>query len=273
MAKLVGDESRQQRERAGELGDRSGLAPADRGRLHQRVHEQQHPAGGEQGAENVEVLEPRAASLGRDQPEDRAENEQHGDRVDEHHPTPSRSLDQQAAKQDADRRGEPRDATPDPEGGVALLALLEARGEDRERGGERHRRPEALREPGPDENLRASGEAPDQRRDADYHYPGDQDAAPAEQVGRSAAEQHEPAVGEQVATRHPLQSRHREVQGPADRWKRDVDDRRVDKVKERDPAQQRQHELAAAGRQERGLRGYRSHGGGHLHTFICKSHH
>ena len=50
-APLVDHERGQQRDRAGELGDRAGGAPADVGRLDQRVDEQQHPAGGEQRAE------------------------------------------------------------------------------------------------------------------------------------------------------------------------------------------------------------------------------
>ena len=64
---------------------------------------------------------------------------------------------------------------------------------------------------------------------------GDQHAPATEQVGGAAAEQHEPAVGEQVAAEHPLQVLDREVQVGADRRQRDVDDRRVDEVEERRP--------------------------------------
>ena len=142
---------------------------------------------------------------------------------------------------------------------MAVLAFFEAGGEDRERGGKRHRRTQPLREAGADEHSRALRKPTDQRRDADHDHSGDQDPAPAEQVGGAAAEQHEPAVGEQVAGRHPLQPRNREMQGAADRGKRDVHDRRVDEVKERDSAQQRECELAATRRQKRRLRVCRSH--------------
>ena len=73
-----------------------------------------------------------------------------------------------------------------------------------------------------------------ERREREEDGAGDEDPAAAEQVGGAAAEQHEPAVGEQVAAQHPLQVLHREVQVGADRGQRDVDDRRVDEVEERD---------------------------------------
>src|SRR5439155_1767872 len=97
------------------------------------------------------------------------------------------------------------------------------------------------------------------RRDADQHRAGDEDAAAPEQVGGAAAQQHEAAVGEQVAARDPLQALLREAEVAADRGKRDVDDRRVDEVEERDRGQQRQRELAAARREKRRLRGCGSH--------------
>ena len=90
---------------------------------------------------------------------------------------------------------------------------------------------------------------------ADQHGPGDEHAAAAEQVGRAAAEQHEAAVGQQVGARDPLQVLDGEVEVAADRGKRDVDDRCVDEVEERDGGEQGQGELAAAGREERRLGG------------------
>jgi hypothetical protein len=56
VARLVDYERRQQRKRSGELADRGGVAPADRRCLHERVDQQQHPAGGQDGAEEVEVV-------------------------------------------------------------------------------------------------------------------------------------------------------------------------------------------------------------------------
>ena len=136
------------------------------GCLYERVHEQEHSAGGEHGAEEVEVRKPCAASLAADQREDSGPSTNtHGDRVDEHHPAPARPLGQQPAEEHADRRGESGDAAPDPERGVALFALLEAGGQDRQRGRERHRGAEALRETRGDQHARAAGKPADQRRE------------------------------------------------------------------------------------------------------------
>jgi hypothetical protein len=75
-------------------------------------------------------------------------------------------------------------------------------------------------------------------------------------VESAAAEQHEPAVGEQVAAEDPLQVLHREVQVAPDRGQRDIDDRRIDEVEERHRAQQRERELPAARRESRWIRGH-----------------
>ena len=82
---------------------------------------------------------------------------------------------------------------------------------------------------------------------------GDEDAAATEQVGGPTAEQHEPAVGEQVGARHPLQALDREMQVTADRGQGDVDDGGVDEVEEGDGAQQHQRQLASASGEERRL--------------------
>ena len=69
-ALLVDHEGGQQRERAGELADRARGAPADVGRLDERVDEQQHPAGGEDRSADVEVRRARArGAVGGEQPE------------------------------------------------------------------------------------------------------------------------------------------------------------------------------------------------------------
>src|SRR6185437_115357 len=76
------------------------------------------------------------------------------------------------------------------------------------------------------------------------------DQAPAEQVGEPAAEQQEAPVSDYVAAEHPLQVLHAEVQVAGDGRERDVDDRRVEEVKERDRAEEGEDELAPAGGEE-----------------------
>jgi hypothetical protein len=147
-------------------------------------------------------------------------------------------------------RRERAHAAPDSERRVALRALLERRRQDRQRGRKHHRGADALGEAGADQHALALGESADQRRNADQHGPGDEDAAAPEQVGGPAAEQHEAAVGEEIGAGDPLQALDREAQVAADRWQCDVDDRRVDEVEERDRGQQGERELAATSREE-----------------------
>ena len=60
-AQLVEHEPGEEHCGAGEPGDRAPCAPADVGCLDQRVDEQQHAAGHEQGTEGIEVREPAGA--------------------------------------------------------------------------------------------------------------------------------------------------------------------------------------------------------------------
>ena len=93
------------------------------------------------------------------------------------------------------------------------------------------------------------GEPANQRGDAKHYDAGEKYPAAPEEICGASAEQHEPAVGQQVGARHPLQALDGEVQRVADRGKRDVEDRRVDEVEKRDGAQQEKGQLAAARRQ------------------------
>ena len=72
--------------------------------------------------------------------------------------------------------------------------------------------PSALSQPAPDQHPFASRQAAHERRDAEQRRPGNEQAAPAEQISGAAAEQQEPTVGEQVRARDPLQVLDREVQ-------------------------------------------------------------
>ena len=151
----------------------------------------------------------------------------------------------------------PRHRRPRPRAPWCGPALLEGRGQERQRGRQHHRRADALREAGADQHARAAGEAADQRESPNSAVPATRTRRRPNRSAGAAAEQHEAAVGEQVAAEHPLQALQREAEVAADRGKRDVDDRRVDEVEELDRAQQRQRQLAAAGGEEGRLGGCR----------------
>jgi hypothetical protein len=255
VALFVDDEPDQQRERNGDLPDRVGVTPADRGHLHERIDEQQHPARDQDGTTDIEVSKLRASSLPADQPEDPAEHEHGGDRVEEHHPTPTRPFGQQPAEKHAGGGRKPADAAPYSDRRVPVLALLKRGRQDRERGREHHRGTHALQEASADQDALAPGKPSDQRRDPEQHGAGDEHATAAQQIGGAASQQHEPPIGQEIGADNPNQAALRKMQVPPDRWKRDVDDRRVNKVKKRNRAQQRERELASARPEERRNRG------------------
>ena len=176
----------------------------------------------------------------------RPQRHQAGGQVDEEDPAPARASRDHAAEEDPGRRPHPCHRPPGPERLVALGPGAERGRQDRQRGGNHHRGAGSLNEAGADQHAFAGGDPADQGGDPEERGPAHQDAAASEEIRHPAAEQHEPAVGEQVRAEHPLQALHGEPQVPADRRKRDVDDRRVDEVQEGDRAQQRQDELSLA---------------------------
>jgi hypothetical protein len=119
-----------------------------------------------------------------------------------------------------------------------VAAGVEGRRQDGERHGRHHRRADALGQPATDRRPFASSQAARERRDPEQRRPRDEQAPPAEQVSRAAPEQQEPAVGEQVRARDPLQVLDREVQVRLDLRERDIHDGPVEKVDEPDRAQQ-----------------------------------
>ena len=72
------------------------------------------------------------------------------------------------------------------------------------------------------------GEAGEQRADREEGDAGDEEPAPAEQVGHPAAEQQEAAEHDRVGGDHPLQALLAEVEVGLDRRQRDVHDRDVE---------------------------------------------
>ena len=107
-----------------ELADRARRAPADLGRLDQRVDQQQHPGGDEDGAGEVEAARRRAPRSRGDERE-RAEADEDGDRhVDVEDPAPAGPLGEHAAEDDAGGAGEAGHGGPGAERVVAVARLV-----------------------------------------------------------------------------------------------------------------------------------------------------
>ena len=152
-----------------------------------------------------------------------------------------------AAEQHAGGAAGAGDRAPDPERFVALGAVAEGGGDDRERGGGEDRRAQALHRAGGDQLARVGGEAARQRGEREEDQPGHEDAAAAEQVGEPAAEQQEAAEGEHVGVHDPGQVVLGEVERFPDRRQRDVDDRGVEDDDELGDAEQGQRDPAFLG--------------------------
>jgi hypothetical protein len=122
---------------------------------------------------------------------------------------------------------------------------VKGRRQDGKRRGRHHRRAGPLSQPAPDQRPFASGQTAHERRDPEQRRPGNEQAPPAEQISQAAAEQQEPAVGEQVRARDPLQALDREAQISPDHRQRNIHDGPIEKVHERHRAHQGEGVLAA----------------------------
>ena len=128
------------------------------------------------------------------------------------HPFPADVFGQHAAEEDAGGAAGAGDRAPDPQRFVALGAVAEGGGDDRERGGGEDRRAEALDGAGGDQLPGGARQAAGQRGEGEEHQAEHEDAAAAEQVGQPAAEQEEAAEGEDVGVDHPGQAALAEVE-------------------------------------------------------------
>ena len=191
--------------------------------MHQPEDEQQDTRGSQGGPGKVELRESRTVPLTADQPDSRAEDGHADGREYEKDPAPARSLNEQAAEERTNR-SEPDYRPPGAERLAPVGAIVERSRQDRQCGRKHHRGAKSLGEAGSDQGTRALGQPGGERRDREQGCPGEEHTATAEQVGRTTAEKHEPAEGEQVTAEDPLHVLHRHVQITANRRKRDIDD-------------------------------------------------
>ena len=222
-----------------EDADRPPGRPAPVVALGDAEHEDAEPGGDEQGAEDVEARLALVAALG--EKHRRHDQRDDPDRdVDVEDPRPRQEVDEDAAEQDAGCGADAADRTPRAEGDVALTALAEHGGQDREGGRGDRGRTEALECAGGDERALTPGEAAQQRPDREDDEPDHEDAPATEQVGEAAAEQQEATEDEGVGRDDPLQVLLRESEVGLDRGQRNVDDRDVQHHHELHHAEQQQ---------------------------------
>src|SRR6476646_8129346 len=230
------DEGDQQQRRGGEDADRLGRAPAGVFGVEQGEDEGREAEGDRRRAGDVEgadlLLGVRFGNQARAQ---RGGGDPDRD-VDPEDPFPADVFGQDPTEQDPGGAAGAGDRAPDAQRFVALGAVAEGGGDDREGGGGEDRGAEALHGAGGDQLAGGARQTAGQRSEGEEHQPEHEDAAAAEQVGKPAAEQEEAAEGEHVGVDQPGQAALAEVECVFDRRQGDVDDRGV----------QHDHELSRA---------------------------
>src|ERR1700728_2929998 len=96
-------------------------------------------------------------------------------------PPPAEFLGEQPAEEQPDHRGHPADPGPHAQR-LVPVGVLEGGGQDGQRGRRHHRRPEALGEPGADQQPLTVGQPAGQRRDGEQRGSGHQQPPPPQQV-------------------------------------------------------------------------------------------
>src|SRR5271169_6342013 len=122
---LIEHEQDQEGDRCGELGDGAGCTPADIWGRDNRVHEEEHPASGEDGSSKIEVGERCLAPFTRNQPEGRAKDQEAYRRIYEKHPAPAGTLRQNPTEQYPDSGRKSSDASPGTKRLVTVTVLIE----------------------------------------------------------------------------------------------------------------------------------------------------
>src|SRR4029453_14741089 len=147
--------------------------------------------------------------------------------VDEQHPAPRQPGGEDPAGEQADGPAGDGHRPEDPEGPVALLALGEVGGDQRQggRGGDGGADP--LEGAGGQQPAGGGGQAAQERGQGEDEDAGDEHPAAAEDVAGPAAQQQKAAEGEGVGVQHPRQAGGGEAEGLLDLGQGDVHDGRV----------------------------------------------
>ena len=143
----------------------------------------------------------------------------------------------------------PPDRAEDPQRAVALVALGEGDGEDRQRSRRDQGGAESLQSAGGDQQAGRLRQPGEQGRRGEDREAGDEDSPPADQVGEPAAEHEEAAEQQPVGDHHPLQRALADAEIVLDRRQRDVHDRDVEHDHELGGAGEGEHGALAAGNQ------------------------
>ncbi len=227
-ARLDGDEERQQDERRAEQPERLRRRPAGVVGADDRV-DREHQRGGDR--DRTGDVEPHRRAFFVRAGQERDAEAEHGctDRqVDEEDPVPVVGVREDAAEHHADRSAAGADEAVHAHRLGALVCLSEELHEQGERDRVDDRPADPLHRARGDERQLRARETARQRRAGEEDDADHEDVPVSVEVAEPAAEEEEPAAGEQVCVEDPDQRRLAEAEVSADRGQRDVDDRRVE---------------------------------------------
>ncbi len=127
--------------------------------------------------------------------------------VHQEDPPPAQGVDQRAADQRADRRGEPEDARPEADRPGPAHRIVDRRGQRGQRVGAEQRGAAALHHPDGDQLVGAAGQRTAQRADPEHQQPRAEHGAPPEPVPDGPGQEQQHREGQRVGVHHPGQLR------------------------------------------------------------------
>ena len=170
----------------------------------------------------------RRGARSREQPQPEREDGDPDRDVDEEDPVPVEHVGEDPAEEDADRAAAGGDEAEHAHRLRALAGLGEQHHHQRETDRGDHRAAEPLHRARDDERALRGREAAGERGDGEERDPDQEQPPVAEQVAEAAAEQEEPAEGQQVGVHDPGERGLVEAEILPDRRQGDVHDRRVE---------------------------------------------
>ena len=165
LAQLDRHERDQQHHGRSQADDRPGRPPADVDRVDDGVHQQRQPAGDGHRPGDVERVAGLFAAALTEDPWRQCGRGDPDRNVDEQHPAPVQAAGQDPAQEHPGGAAGTGDRAPDAERAVALGAVGERGGDDRQRGGRDDRGAQALDRAGGDQPRLRLRQAAGQRRE------------------------------------------------------------------------------------------------------------
>ncbi|GHG62616.1 hypothetical protein GCM10018779_31450 [Streptomyces griseocarneus] len=207
--------------------------------------EEHDRAGHGERPDQIDTLPGPVGPLGLgDEDEGGDQDDERQDYGREEHPAPV-GRGQQPPDDQADGEASGRGARVDQKGLVALRPLLEAGRDDGQPGRSHERGGDPRHEAGGDERRSIVGEAAQAGEEQEHGEPEQKHLPAAEEVRRSSAQQHEPAVTHDVGAHHPLQLTGGHPQVGTDRRQGHIEHGHIDALQEDRSTQYEEHSPGA----------------------------